>query len=177
MEPLKAALLLLSTVTTTMARSFTIANDSFIKDGQPFQLRSGSLHYFRVPPAYWVDRMERMRAMGLNSVTMYVAWNYHEPDEGSIRGLGNISAFLEAAKAADMLVIFRPGPYICAEWELGGLPAWLLAKPDLKLRTYEPQYIAAVDRWWRALLKVASPHAYARGGPVVLVQIENEFAS
>ena len=77
--------------------------------------------------------------MGLNALTMYVAWNWHEEEEGHIHGLGNVSAFLEVAKAAGMLVILRPGPYICGEWELGGLPAWLLAKPNLRLRTYDAQ--------------------------------------
>ncbi|KAL1507226.1 hypothetical protein AB1Y20_008075 [Prymnesium parvum] len=158
-------------------RSFTIEDDRFVKDGLVFPLRSGSLHYFRVPPAYWADRLQRMKALGLNCVTMYVAWNYHEAEEGRVRRLDLVSAFLREAHAQGMLVIFRPGPYICAEWELGGLPAWLLAKRGVRLRTYEPQYIGAVERWWRRLLGVAGAYGYARGGPVVLVQLENEFAS
>ena len=123
--------MLLSAVPTSAApappRSFEIQNDQFVKDGSPFQLRSGSLHYFRVPREYWQDRMLRMRAMGLNSVTMYVAWNYHETKEGKIDGLGDVSAFLDVAQAVGMLVILRPGPYICGEWELGGLPAEQMA--------------------------------------------------
>ena len=91
-------------------RSFVIENDEFVKDGQTFNLRSGSLHYFRVPPAYWRDRMLRMKAMGLNSVTMYVAWNWHEAEEGRIDGVGNVTAFLSVAQSVGMLVIFRPGP-------------------------------------------------------------------
>lgn len=164
----------------SLARSFAIKDDSFVKDGQPFTLRSGSLHYFRVPPAYWEDRMRRMKALGLNSVTMYVAWNFHEEEEGIIHGLGNVTGFLEAAKATDMLVLFRPGPYICGEWEMGGLPAWLLLKTGadgLKLRTYEEQYIAAVDRWWGALMAAAAPYSYSKGGPIAITQIENEYGS
>ena len=97
--------------TPSSSKSFVIRNDSFVKDGCPFTLRSGSLHYFRVPASYWVDRMQRMKAMGLNAVTMYVAWNWHEQDEGQIHGLGNVTGFLDAAKQTGMLVLFRPGPY------------------------------------------------------------------
>ena len=174
-------LLLLAAVTAVSAApaSFVIKDDAFVKDGQPFTLRSGSLHYFRVPPQYWADRMLRMKALGLNSVTMYVAWNWHEREEGQIQGLGNVTGFLDAAKQTGMLVILRPGPYICGEWEMGGLPAWLLGNQytGMKLRTFDPQYIAVVDRWWNALLSAASPYSYAKGGPIVITQIENEYGS
>ena len=125
--------------------------------------------------------MLRMKALGLNSITMYAAWNYHEAEEGQIQGLGNITGFLDAAKATGMLVILRPGPYICGEWEMGGLPAWLLTKAGLKLRTYEEQYIAAVDRWWGALLAAAAPYAYnthlSTRGTIMRVKKKAEFAS
>lgn len=161
------------------AASFVVQNDTFVKDGKAFNLRSGSLHYFRVPQPYWRDRMQRMKTMGLNSITMYVAWNYHEEVEGKIHGLSEVTGFLDAAKAEGMLVLFRPGPYICGEWELGGLPAWLLwnDKQGIKLRTYEPKYIAAATKWLNALYGAVSHYTYSKGGPIALVQIENEYGS
>mmetsp|Transcript_87373 Transcript_87373/g.154925 ORF Transcript_87373/g.154925 Transcript_87373/m.154925 type:complete len:642 (+) Transcript_87373:18-1943(+) len=161
------------------AGSFIIANDTFIKDGQPFNLRSGSLHYFRVPKPYWRDRMQRMKALGLNGVTAYVAWNYHEATEGVYTDLSDVTEFLDVAKSEGMLVVLRPGPYICAEWEFGGLPAWLLwnDKPGLKLRTHELQYMSAVERWLRVLYKKLESYTYSRDGPVAIIQIENEYGS
>lgn len=161
------------------SRSFKIANDTFLKDDAPFNVRSGSLHYFRVPAAYWRDRLRRMKALGLNTVTMYVAWNYHEETEGQVEHLKEVTGFLQAANNEEMLVLFRPGPYICGEWEFGGLPAWLLwdNKRGIELRTYEPTYINAVERWWRVLLSAVSSFSYPRGGPIAMVQIENEYGS
>lgn len=160
-------------------RAFTIKDDAFVKDGEPFTVRAGSLHYFRVPQPYWRDRMRRMKALGLNTVTMYVAWNYHEEVEGQVTRLEEVTGFLDVAKAEGMLVLFRPGPYICGEWELGGLPAWLLweDKAGIKLRTHEPTYIAAVDKWMNTLYAAVSSYNYAKGGPIALVQIENEYGS
>jgi len=160
-------------------RSFEISNDAFVKDGNPLVLRSGSLHYFRVPPTYWQDRIRRLKALGLNSVTTYVPWNFHETEEGRFNfgGWANVTAFVEAVHSEGLLMILRPGPYICAEWEMGGLPAWLLAKPGIKLRTYEQQYIAAVERWWGELLPRVRPYLYSLGGPIAMVQLENEYGS
>merc|ERR1712100_1008728 len=110
-------------------------------DGLPFNLRSGSLHYFRVPQTYWRDRIQRMKALGLNSVTMYVAWNYHEEVEGQFNGIDEVASFLDVIQQEGMLAILRPGPYICGEWEFGGLPAYLLAKSGVKLRTWNTAYI------------------------------------
>eukprot|EP00931_Biecheleriopsis_adriatica_P115647 TRINITY_DN91414_c0_g1_i1.p1 TRINITY_DN91414_c0_g1~~TRINITY_DN91414_c0_g1_i1.p1 ORF type:complete len:666 (-),score=75.36 TRINITY_DN91414_c0_g1_i1:451-2388(-) len=161
------------------ARSFNIENDAFVKDGEPIKLRSGSLHYFRVPKAYWRDRMQRMRALGLNSITAYVAWNFHEEVEGNITRLSDVTDFLDIAQSEGFLVILRPGPYICAEWELGGLPAWLLwdNRAGIKLRTYEPQYIAAIGKWLNTLYMSLRSYTYSRGGPVAMIQIENEYGS
>jgi len=120
-----------------------------------------------------------MKALGLNSITAYVPWNYHEEVEGLPQKLDEITDFLDAAEAEGMLVIFRPGPYICGEWELGGFPAWLLwnDKSGIKLRTYESTYIKAVDKWLKALYGAVSGHTYSKGGPIALVQIENEYGS
>eukprot|EP00928_Gymnodinium_smaydae_P016896 TRINITY_DN16409_c0_g3_i1.p1 TRINITY_DN16409_c0_g3~~TRINITY_DN16409_c0_g3_i1.p1 ORF type:complete len:674 (-),score=105.15 TRINITY_DN16409_c0_g3_i1:230-2251(-) len=171
--------LAVSLIGSADAREFKIQNDVFMKDGQPFTLRSGDLHYFRIPPAYWRDRIQRMKALGLNCVTTYVAWNFHEEVEGKPRfdGWADLVKFLDIIHEEGMLVLLRPGPYMCAEWEMGGLPAWLLMKEGLRLRTYESQYIAAVDRWWGALLPRVHGHLYSEGGPIVMVQIENEYGS
>lgn len=161
------------------SKGFLVQRDSFWKDGERFNLRSGSLHYFRVPREYWRDRIQRMKALGLNCITMYVAWNYHEELEGQVSKLDEVTGFLDAAKVEGMLVLFRPGPYICGEWEMGGLPAWLLweDKRGIKLRTYEDTYIAAVDKWMSTLLDAVKDYTYANGGPIALTQIENEYGS
>ncbi|XP_021558552.1 beta-galactosidase-1-like protein isoform X2 [Neomonachus schauinslandi] len=123
-------------------RSFVVdrENDRFLLDGAPFRYVSGSLHYFRVPRVLWADRLFKMRMSGLNTVQFYVPWNYHEPEPGvyNFNGSRDLFAFLNEASVANLLVILRPGPYICAEWDMGGLPAWLLQKPDIHLRTSDP---------------------------------------
>lgn len=180
MSPL-FALLACVLVKSVCSRSFRIENDAFVRDGEPFKLRSGSLHYFRVPKAYWRDRMQRMKALGLNSITAYVAWNFHEQTEGKITDLSYVREFLDIAQSEELLVILRPGPYICGEWELGGFPAWLLwddkVRAGIKLRTYEPQYIAAIGRWLNILYAELRSYTYARGGPIAMIQIENEYGS
>jgi hypothetical protein len=159
------------------APSFKIANDELLRDGKPIQIRSGSLHYSRVPHEYWPDRLQRMRALGLNSVTTYVPWNFHESTEGdfSFTGAADLGAFLSATARAELLVILRAGPYMCGEWEFGGFPAWLLTKPGVQFRTNETSYLAAIDSWWGELLPRVKPHLYSAGGSIIMVQIENEF--
>jgi len=176
---LASALAYVSRGSPSADSGFVVHDDSFWKDGEQFMVKSGSLHYFRVPAAYWRDRMQRMKALVLNTITMYVAWNYHEENEGQIQRLDEVTGFLDAAKAENMIVLFRPGPYICGEWEFGGLPAWLLwdDKAGIKLRTYEPTYIAAVDKWLNALYAEVSSYAYSKGGPLAMLQIENEYGS
>ncbi|KAM5228925.1 beta-galactosidase-1-like protein isoform 2-T2 [Ctenodactylus gundi] len=126
----------------TEARSFVVdwEHDRFLLDGAPFRYVSGSLHYFRVPRVLWADRLFKMQLSGLNAVQLYVPWNYHEPQPGvyNFNGSRDLIAFLNEAAAANLLVILRPGPYICAEWEMGGLPSWLLQKPKIHLRTSDP---------------------------------------
>ena len=159
--------------------TFEIENDQFLKDGTPFMIRSGSIHYSRVPRAYWADRLSRMKALGLNTVTTYVPWNWHAPsqhDASDWSGTRDLAGFLSACREAGLLVLLRPGPYICGEWEMGGFPAWLLNVTGLQLRTAEPQYLAAVDAWWGELLPRVKPHLYSEGGAVVIVQLENEYA-
>ncbi|XP_052176984.1 beta-galactosidase 17 isoform X2 [Diospyros lotus] len=162
------------------ARKFEIAKDMFWKDGEPFQIIGGDLHYFRVPPEYWEDRLLRMKALGLNTVQTYVPWNLHEPRKGQVffEGIADIVSFLKLCQKLDILVMLRAGPYICAEWDFGGFPAWLLAiEPALTLRSSDPVFLDLVDRWWRVLLPMIAPLLYHNGGPIIMVQIENEYGS
>jgi beta-galactosidase len=153
--------------------------DGFRLDGEPFRIVSGGLHYFRVHPDQWQDRLRKARLMGLNTVDTYLPWNLHEPRPGEFRLDGglDLSRFLELAAAEGLYVLLRPGPYICAEWEGGGLPSWLLAEPDIRLRTRDPRYLSAVDRYFDALLPVVEPHLGTHGGPVLAVQVENEYGA
>ncbi|XP_005395626.1 PREDICTED: beta-galactosidase-1-like protein [Chinchilla lanigera] len=163
------------------ARSFVVdwEQDRFLLDGVPFRYVSGSLHYFRVPRVLWADRLFKMRLSGLNAVQLYVPWNYHEPQPGvyNFNGSRDLLAFLNEAAIANLLVILRPGPYICAEWEMGGLPSWLLRKPKIHLRTSDPDFLAAVDSWLNVLLPKIYPFLYHNGGNIISVQVENEYGS
>lgn len=163
-------------------RSFEIDPDRkiFLKDGEPFQYISGSMHYFRIPKEYWSDRLEKAKQAGLDAIETYVPWNYHEPEEGvyNFEGNANLEHFLELAAKYDMLVIFRAGPYICAEWDFGGLPAWLLRKnPNMKIRSSSPDYMTEVSRWMDHLLPKIGRFLYTNGGPIIMVQLENEYGS
>lgn len=160
--------------------TFTIENDRFVRDGQEYLLFSGCVHYSRVHPAYWADRLTRVRAMGLNAIETYVPWNFHNPapDVYNFTAGADLAAFLQTAKDHGLLVLLRAGPYMCGEWEFGGLPAFLLNKsPPVTIRTYEAGYIAEVEKWWRVLLAVIKPFLYENGGPIVMMQIENEYGS
>ncbi len=160
-------------------RSFTVGTSDFLLDGAPFRIFSGEMHYFRIPREYWRHRLQCARAMGLNTVSTYMPWNLHEPSPGifDFAGMLDVAAFLKLAHEEGLAVILRPGPYICAEWEFGGLPAWLLATRDIKVRCADPRWLAAVRRY---LMRVGSECAalqWHRGGPVVMVQVENEYGA
>ncbi|NXQ39363.1 BGAL galactosidase, partial [Catharus fuscescens] len=163
------------------ARSFQLdyEHNCFRKDGAPFRYISGSIHYARVPRPAWRDRLLKMYMSGLSTVQVYVPWNYHETLPGVYDFTGNrdVEAFLDLTAELGLLVILRPGPYICAEWEMGGLPAWLLWKPDMTLRTSDPAYLAAVDSWLHVLLPKIRPRLYQQGGNIISVQVENEYGS
>ncbi|KAL6086492.1 hypothetical protein STEG23_002977 [Scotinomys teguina] len=163
------------------ARSFVVdrQHDRFLLNGVPFRYISGSLHYFRVPPVLWADRLLKMRMSGLNAIQFYVPWNYHEPEPGvyNFNGSRDLIAFLNEAARANLLVILRPGPYICAEWEMGGLPSWLLRKPNIHLRSSDPAFLAAVDSWFKVLLPKIYPFLYHNGGNIISIQVENEYGS
>ncbi|KAJ6348262.1 hypothetical protein OIU76_004684 [Salix suchowensis] len=160
--------------------SFEIDDDKFWKDGEHFRIIGGDLHYFRVLPQYWEDRLVRAKALGLNTIQTYVPWNLHEPQPGKLvfEGIADLVSFLKLCHKLDMLVMLRPGPYICGEWDFGGFPAWLLAiEPPLKLRSSDSAYLRLVDNWWGILLPKVTPFLYNNGGPIIMVQIENEFGS
>ncbi|WP_097885764.1 glycoside hydrolase family 35 protein [Streptomyces sp. st140] len=156
-----------------------IDDDGFALDGEPFRLLSGGLHYFRVHPDQWADRLGKARLMGLNTVETYVPWNLHQPRPGEFTAVGglDVSTFLDLAAAEGLHVLLRPGPYICAEWEGGGLPSWLLADPDIRLRSRDPRFLAAVDDYFARLLPLLERHLATRGGPVLAVQVENEYGA
>ncbi|MBP0453100.1 beta-galactosidase [Kitasatospora sp. RG8] len=156
-----------------------IAADGFRLDDRPLRIISGGLHYFRVHPEQWADRLRKARLMGLNTVETYVPWNLHAPRRGEFRldaGL-DLPRFLDLAAAEGLYVLLRPGPYICAEWEGGGLPSWLLADEDVELRSRDPRYLKAVDDYLGALLPPVLPHLSTRGGPIIAVQLENEYGA
>jgi beta-galactosidase len=156
-----------------------ITDDGFLLDGRPFRILSGGLHYFRVHPAHWPDRLRKARLMGLNTIDTYVPWNLHEPRPGifDFTGILDLAAFLDQAAAEGLQVLLRPGPYICGEWEGGGLPSWLLAEPDISLRSTDPRYFQAVERYLDALMPVVLDRLGTRGGPIVAVQVENEYGA
>ena len=153
--------------------------DHFEMDGKPFQIISGAIHYPRVPRAYWHDRLKKARAMGLNTVETYVFWNVHEPIPGQYEfsGQNDVAEFIREAQEEGLFVILRPGPYVCAEWEFGGYPAWLLKDPAMVVRSSNPAFMAAAGRWLHRLGQELAPLQSARGGPIVAVQVENEYGS
>lgn len=157
----------------------TIGERDFLLDGEPLQILSGALHYFRVHPDQWADRIHKARLMGLNTIETYVAWNAHAPRRGEFVTTGglDLARFLELVAAEGMFAIVRPGPYICAEWSNGGLPPWLLRIPGLQVRRSEPQYLAAVTEYLEQVYEIVAPLQIDRGGPVLLVQIENEYGA
>ncbi|MBA8815196.1 beta-galactosidase [Microbacterium halimionae] len=159
--------------------SFTIGETDFLLDGAPYQVIAGALHYFRVHPDQWADRIHKAKLMGLNTIETYVAWNAHEPVRGQwdATDWNDLGRFLDLVAAEGMHAIVRPGPYICAEWHNGGLPVWLTSTPEIGLRRSEPQYIDALSTYIRRVYEIVAPRQIDRGGNVILVQIENEYGA
>ncbi|CAG9769747.1 unnamed protein product [Ceutorhynchus assimilis] len=163
------------------------ANQSyFLLNGKNITIYSGSIHYFRVPRAYWQDRLRKLRALGFNTVETYIAWNLHEPEQGSydfgdggseLEDFLNLEEFIELAKSEDLFMIVRAGPYICAEFEFGGFPSWLLREDKLTVRSSNELYMNHVTRWFNVLLPILAKHQFTKGGPIIALQVENEFAS
>ncbi|WP_086730395.1 glycoside hydrolase family 35 protein [Streptomyces carpinensis] len=157
----------------------TFSDGTLRRDGRPHRVLAGSLHYFRVHPEQWADRLLRLAALGLNTVDTYVPWNFHERSAGDVRfdGWRDLTRFARLAQQTGLDVIVRPGPYICAEWDNGGLPAWLTGTPGMRLRTSHGPFLDAVGRWFDELIPRVAELQAGRGGPVVAVQIENEYGS
>ncbi|MGX1159227.1 beta-galactosidase [Pseudarthrobacter sp. SLBN-100] len=159
--------------------TFAIGDHDFLLDGEPFRILSGAIHYFRVHPDQWADRIHKARLMGLNTIETYVAWNEHSPAPGTFSTDGglDLGRFLDLVAAEGMQAIVRPGPYICAEWDNGGLPAWLFSDPTVGVRSSEAGYLAAVDSFMESLLPIVVERQITRGGPIILFQIENEYGA
>src|SRR5579875_4078406 len=141
------------------AHSFRAENGQFTLDGQPFQVISGEMHYARIPRAYWRDRLRMAKAMGLNTITVYTFWNEHEPKPGvfDFSGDNDVAEFIREAQQEGLYVILRPGPYVCAEWEFGGYPAWLLRDHSVVVRSSNLKFMAAVHQWITRLGQELAP--------------------
>ncbi|MBC9717695.1 beta-galactosidase [Streptomyces sp. TRM66268-LWL] len=160
--------------------ALTTTTDGFLLHGAPFRIISGAMHYFRIHPDQWADRLRKARLMGLNTAETYVPWNLHQPEPDGplvLDGLLDLPRYLRLAQEEGLQVLLRPGPYICAEWDGGGLPSWLTSDPGIKLRSSDPRFTAAIDRFLDLLLPPLLPHMAASGGPVIAVQVENEYGA
>jgi beta-galactosidase len=160
--------------------TFKFSPTEFLLDDQPFQIISGEMHPARIPEQYWKHRIQMARAMGCNTISAYIFWNYHESEEGVFdftTGNRNISEFIKTVQDEEMWLILRPGPYVCAEWELGGIPPYLLRIPDINLRCMDPRYMAAAERYIKRLAEEIRPYLVTKGGPILMLQIENEYGS
>ena len=151
--------------------------DKFYLDGKPFKVISGSIHYFRTVPEYWQDRLEKLVNIGCNTVETYIPWNFHETEKGNFNwnGMHDICRFIELADKLGLYMIIRPSPYICSEWEFGGLPAWLLKDRAMRLRCSYKPYLNAVDSYYSVLMPKLAPYQIDNGGNIIMMQIENEY--
>ncbi len=151
--------------------------DNFYLNGEPFKVISGAIHYFRTVPEYWRDRLEKCKAMGCNTVETYIPWNMHEPKKGEycFEGILDVEKFIKLAEDLGLYVIIRPSPYICAEWEFGGLPAWLLKEDGVKIRVSNPHFLQQVEDYYKVLIPKLVPYQIDHGGNVIMMQVENEY--
>lgn len=151
--------------------------DNFYLNGEPFKVISGSIHYFRIVPEYWRDRLEKLKAMGCNTVETYIAWNVHEPNKGEFHfeGRYDLVKFVKLAQELGLYVILRPSPYICAEWEFGGLPAWLLKEDGMRLRAFYEPFLKHIREYYDVLMPMLTPLQITQDGPVIMMQVENEY--
>ena len=161
------------------SHTFGYKGEHFFLDGEPFVIISGEMHYPRVPRPYWRDRMLKMRALGLNTLCTYVFWDLHEPEPGKFDFSGNldVAAYIHAAQQEGLWVILRPGPYVCSEWDFGGLPPWLLQTSGLKVRSTDPRFLEAARGYLKRVGEEQAPLQIMRGGPIIMAQVENEYGS
>ena len=175
--------LLISTFATSSAqqveRTFTAGNKTFLLDGKPFIIKAAELHYPRIPRPYWDQRIKLCKALGMNTVCLYVFWNIHESEPGTFdfTGQNDLAEFCRLCQENGMYVILRPGPYVCAEWEMGGLPWWLLKKKDIRLREDDPYFMERVEIFEKEVADQVKDLTIKNGGPIIMVQVENEYGS
>ena len=176
------SMLMLAVPTTMKAQktgTFTVGDKTFLLNGKPFVVKAAEVHYPRIPRPYWEHRIKMCKALGMNAVCIYIFWNIHEQQEGQFNFTGNndVAEFCRLAQKNGMYVIVRPGPYVCAEWEMGGLPWWLLKKKDIRLRELDPYFMERVKIFEQKVGEQLAPLTIQNGGPIIMVQVENEYGS
>jgi len=159
--------------------TFEAGKGTFLLNGEPFVVKAAELHYPRIPRAYWEHRIKQCKALGMNTICLYVFWNFHEekPGEFDFTGQKDLAEFCRLCQKNDMYVILRPGPYVCAEWEMGGLPWWLLKKKDIRLREDDPYFLERVAIFEKEVANQVAGLTIQKGGPIIMVQVENEYGS
>ncbi|HVX28640.1 MAG TPA: beta-galactosidase family protein [Parafilimonas sp.] len=183
MKKIWFAFFIFSFAFTTSAQQkhvFSLSKNDFLLDGKPFQIISGEMHPARIPREYWKQRIEMTKAMGCNTIAVYIFWNYQETSPGVFDFTStnhNIAEFIKICAQENMWVLLRPGPYVCAEWDFGGLPSYLLKIPDIKIRCMDERYMSAVTRYINRLSKEITPLLCTHSGPILMVQLENEYGS
>ena len=165
--------------TTCAAQTFKVGQKTFLLDGKPFVVKAAEMHYPRIPRPYWEHRIQMCKALGMNTICIYVFWNIHEQREGEFNFTDNndVAAFCRLAQKNGMYVIVRPGPYVCAEWEMGGLPWWLLKKKDIRLREQDPYFMERVKLFEQKVGEQLAPLTIQNDGPIIMIQVENEYGS
>lgn len=176
---LLATTMLTPASTAQKGGTFTVGDKTFLLNGKPFVVKAAELHYPRIPRPYWEHRIKMCKALGMNTVCLYVFWNIHEQQEGRFDFTGNndVAEFCRLAQRNGLYVIVRPGPYVCAEWEMGGLPWWLLKKKDIRLREPDPYFMERVKLFERKVGEQLASLTIQNGGPIIMVQVENEYGS
>jgi beta-galactosidase len=161
------------------AGTFEVKGRDYIVDGKPLQILSGEIHYPRVPRAYWKDRLQKAKAMGLNTICTYLFWNVHEPQPGKWDFSGNADfvAFIKACQEEGLHVLVRPGPYVCTEWEFGGYPGWVVADPKTEVRSTDSKFLKPAMAYLEKVSAMLKPLQIENGGPVLMIQVENEYGS
>ena len=168
-----------ATATAQKKETFAIGDKTFLLNGKPFVVKAAEVHYPRIPQPYWEHRIKMCKALGMNAVCIYIFWNIHEQKEGQFNFTDNndVAEFCRLAQRNGMYVIVRPGPYVCAEWEMGGLPWWLLKKKDIRLRERDPYFMERVKIFEQKVGEQLAPLTIQNGGPIIMVQVENEYGS